>query len=141
MQTSHSTGTCTVTLHVVEPRTHQKFESFKKNPRRRKSNSNLLIHSKNPEIERNCFGPNGMVSSHQTRDLECFADSNNIPWNPPAIRCPNLSGTIPQMSLLSLCALPSQQSRLFPMCAALTYNDSRIVLHKICPNLKNCECK
>ena len=26
----HSTGTCTATLCVIEPRTHQKFESFKK---------------------------------------------------------------------------------------------------------------
>ena len=45
-RTSHSTSTCTVTLHVTETRTHHKFESFKKNPRRRKSNSNLIINSK-----------------------------------------------------------------------------------------------
>ena len=27
-QTGHSTSTCTVSLHVIEPQTHQKFESF-----------------------------------------------------------------------------------------------------------------
>ena len=47
VQTGHSTSTCTATLCVIEPRTHQKFESFKKIPQRRKSNSNLLINSKN----------------------------------------------------------------------------------------------
>ena len=30
VQTGHSSGTCTVTLSVIEPRTHQKIESFKK---------------------------------------------------------------------------------------------------------------
>ena len=29
VQTSHSTCTCTITLHVIELRTHKKFESFK----------------------------------------------------------------------------------------------------------------
>ena len=67
-----------------------------------------------------------MVSPHQTRDLECFADSNKIPWNPPTTRCPDLIATIPQMSLLSLCALLFLQSHLFLICVALTYNDSRI---------------
>ena len=27
VQTGHSTCTCTVSLHAIEPRTHQKFES------------------------------------------------------------------------------------------------------------------
>ena len=36
----------------------------------------------------------------QTRDLECFADSSNIPWNPPTIFHPDLIATVPQMSLL-----------------------------------------
>ena len=30
VQTGHSTCTCTATLHVIEPRAHQKFESYKK---------------------------------------------------------------------------------------------------------------
>ena len=42
------------------------------------------------------------MSSHQTRDLECFADSSNIPWNPPTIRCPDLIATTMNMSLLPL---------------------------------------
>ena len=58
-QTGHGTCTCTATLCVIEPWTHQKFESFKKIPQRRKSNSNLLINSKNPEIVRIGFGPHG----------------------------------------------------------------------------------
>ena len=33
-----------------------------------------------------------MVSSHQTRDLECFADSSSVPWNPPTIFHPDLIG-------------------------------------------------
>ena len=39
-----------------------------------------------------------MVSSQQTRDLECFADSSSIPWNPPTIHCQDLTATAPQMS-------------------------------------------
>ena len=65
-----------------------------------------------------------MVFSHQTKDLESFADSSNTPWNPPTIHCPDLTATIPQMSLLSLCALLFLQSHLFLICVALTYNDS-----------------
>ena len=53
VQTSHST--CTVSLHVVELWTHQKIESLKKSPWRRKSNSNLLIHFKNFQNRLNCF--------------------------------------------------------------------------------------
>ena len=55
------------------------------------------------------------VSSHQ-RDLECFADSSSIPWNPPTIFRPDLIATVPLMSLPQFCALLSQQSRWFPMC-------------------------
>ena len=55
-QTGHNTGTCTATLCVIEPRTHLKFESFKKIfPQRRKSNSNLLISSKKPRNRSNWF--------------------------------------------------------------------------------------
>ena len=82
-----------------------------------------------------------MVSSHQTRDLECFADSSSIPWNPPTIHCPDLIATAPQMSLLSLCAILSQQSHLFLVCVLLTCNDSRIGFHRTCQNLRNCQCK
>ena len=53
-----------------------------------------------------------MVFSHQTRDLVCFADSSDIPWNPPTIFRPDLSATIPQMSLPSFCALLFRQSHL-----------------------------
>ena len=59
-----------------------------------------------------------MVSSHQTRDLECFADSSNTPWNPPTILCPSLIATILQMSLLSLCALFFLQSHVLLICVA-----------------------
>ena len=66
-----------------------------------------------------------VVSSHRTRDLECFADGSNTPWNPPTMFHPNLIATILQMSLPSLSALLFQQSHLFPICVVLTYNDSR----------------
>ena len=55
VQRSHSTSTCTATFCVIESRTHQKFESFKKNPQRRNSNSNLLINSKNHRNRSNLF--------------------------------------------------------------------------------------
>ena len=80
------------------------------------------------------------VSSHQTRDPEYFTDSSNIPWNPPSIFHPDLIATVPQMSLPSFCALLSQQSHLFLICVVLTYNDSRIILHKMCQILKNYQC-
>ena len=82
-----------------------------------------------------------MVSSHQTRDLEFFADSSNNPQNPPTIRCPDRTATAPQMSLLTLCVLLNRQSHVFLICVVLTYNDSRIILYKICPNQGNCMCK
>ena len=48
VQRGHSTSRCTVSLHVIELCTHQKFESFKKRfSQQRNSNSNLLINSKN----------------------------------------------------------------------------------------------
>ena len=34
-----------------------------------------------------------------------FSDSSNIPWNPPTIRCPDLTAKARQMSLLSICAV------------------------------------
>ena len=55
---------------------------------------------------------------HQTRDLEHFANSCKIPWTPPTIYCPDLIATVPQTSPLSLYALRSQESRLFPICVA-----------------------
>ena len=81
------------------------------------------------------------VSSHQTRDLVYFADSSNTPWNPPTIFHPDLIATVPPMSLLLLCALLSQQSHVFPICAVLTINDSRKDLHNICQILGKCQCK
>ena len=39
------------------------------------------------------FEPNG------TRDLECFADSSDIPWNPPTLLHSDLTATVQQMSL------------------------------------------
>ena len=82
-----------------------------------------------------------MVIYHQTRDLECFADSCSNPWNLPTIRYPDLTAIAPPMSLLSLYALLFLQSHLFLICVALTYNDSRIILHRICQILRNCQCK
>ena len=81
-----------------------------------------------------------MVSSHQTRDLECFADSSNIPWNLPTNFHSDLIAKIQQMSLLSLCGPPFLQSHLFLICVALTYNDSRITLHRTCQILWICQC-
>ena len=54
-QTGHSTGTCTATLCVIKLWTHQKFELLKKNPQRRKSNSNLITNSKNHRNRSNWF--------------------------------------------------------------------------------------
>ena len=53
------------------------------------------------------------ASSHQTRDLECFADRCNIPQNLPTNFHLDPNATIQQRYLLSLCALLSQQSHLF----------------------------
>ena len=72
-----------------------------------------------------------MESSHQTRDLECFAARYNIPWNLPTIFHPDLIATIQQRCVPLLCALLSQQSHLFPICVVLTYNDSRKDLHTL----------
>ena len=59
----------------------------------------------------------------------------------PTIFHPGLNATMPQMSLLSLCALLSQQFHLFPICAVLTNNDSRKGLHNIFQVQGNCQCK
>ena len=40
------------------------------------------------------------VSSHQTRDLDCFADRYSIPWNLSTIVHPDLIATILQPSLI-----------------------------------------
>ena len=79
--------------------------------------------------------------SNQTRDLECFADSSGIPWNPPTIRYPDLTAVAPQMYLLSLHVWLFRQSHLFLICVVLTYNDSRIIPRKTCPIPRNCQCK
>ena len=42
---------------------------------------------------------------------------------------------------LSLYALIFRQSNLFLICVALTYNDSRIIIHKFCQIPRNCQCK
>ena len=81
------------------------------------------------------------VSSHQTRDLVCFADSSNMPWNPPTIFHPDPIATVLQTYLLLLCALLTQQSHLFPIGELLTYNDSRIDIHKICQIPTTCQYK
>ena len=70
-----------------------------------------------------------MVSSHQTRDLKCFADRYSIPWNLPTIFHPDLIATILQTYLLSLCVLLAHQSHVFPIGVVSTYNDSRKDLH------------
>ena len=81
------------------------------------------------------------VSCHPTRDLECFADSNSIPWNAPTIVHPEQIATVLQKSLPSFCAPLSQQSHLFLNGAVLPYNDSRITLHKLCQFLGDCQSK
>ena len=60
-----------------------------------------------------------MVPSHQTRDLECFEDGSDTPWNPPTILCPDLTAMAPQMYFLSLCVLLLQQSHLFLICVGV----------------------
>ena len=82
-----------------------------------------------------------MGSSHQITDLECFTDRYSIPWNLPTIFHPDLIATIPQTYLLSLCALLSPQSHLFPICVVSTYNDSRKDLHKPCQIPRDCQSK
>ena len=79
-------------------------------------------------VKRNCwsfewFSESHTVSSHQTRDLECFADSSNIPWNLPTNFHSDLIATIPQRCLPLLCARLFHQSHLFLICVVLTYND------------------
>ena len=85
-----------------------------------------------------------MLSSHQTRDLECFAESSSIPqnpWNPPTIRYPERTATILQTYLLSLHVWLFRQSHLFLICVVLTCNDSRIIPRKTCQIPRNCQCK
>ena len=50
----------------------------------------------------------------------------------------DLIATIQQRCLLSLCALLSQQSHLFPICVVSTNNDSRKDLHSLCQIPRNC---
>ena len=82
-----------------------------------------------------------MVSSHQTRDLEYFADRSNTPCNLPTIHCPSQIATAPQMSPLLLCELPFQQSHLFLFCVVLTCNDSKKIPHRTWKIPRSCQCK
>ena len=79
------------------------------------------------------------VSSRQTRDLECFAKSNNIPQNPPHHSLPrpdcNSTADVP----FSLWALLIRQSHLFLICVVFTYNDSRMIPRKTCQIPSNCQ--
>ena len=79
--------------------------------------------------------------SHQTRDLECFAESSDTPWSPPTIHCPDLIATVQQTFLLLLFVPLFQQYHLSLYGEVLTYNDTRIGLHKLCHILWNCQCK
>ena len=67
--------------------------------------------------------------------------SEHVPLNLPTNFHPDLNATILQMYLLSLCALLSQQSQLFPICVVSTHNDSRKDLHKLCQIPRNCQCR
>ena len=82
-----------------------------------------------------------MVSSHQTRDLECFADWYCIPWNLPTNFHSDLIATEQQMSLTWLNALLFHQSHSFLICVVLTCNDSSIILHRTWQILRSCQCK
>ena len=53
--------------------------------------------------------------SHQTRDLECFADRHSIPWNLLTNFHSDLIATIRQRCLPLLCALLFRQYHLFPI--------------------------
>ena len=59
---------------------------------------------------------------------------------PPTISHPDQIATVPQMSLPQFCVPFAQQFHLFPIGEVLTYNDSRIGLHRICQILGNCLC-
>ena len=65
--------------------------------------------------DRNWEHPVG--SSHQIIDLWSFADRYSIPLNLPTNFHPDLIATIRQKCLLLFCALLSQQSHLFLICA------------------------
>ena len=58
VKTGHSTCSCTVTLHVIDPEKHKKSNCFflKEFPRRQNSNSNLLHNSKNGRKRSNQLG-------------------------------------------------------------------------------------
>ena len=81
------------------------------------------------------------ASSHQTRDLECFADKHSSPWNLPTTFHLDPIATIQQRCLPLLCALLFQLTHLFPICVVSTYNDSMKDLHKLCQIPRNCQCK
>ena len=55
-----------------------------------------------------------------------------IECDPPTNFHSDLIATTQQRCLLSVSALLSQQSHLFPICVVSTYNDSRKDLHRLC---------
>ena len=77
-----------------------------------------------------------MESSHQTRDLECFADKWSIPWNLPTIFHPDMTATVPKTYLLSLCALLSQQAHLFVICGGVEVQWFQERSSQVLPNSK-----
>ena len=74
------------------------------------------------------------VSSRPTRGLERFADGSNIPWNQPTIFRPSLTATRLHAPLFQQCHLSLNGE-------VLTYNDSKISLHKLWQILGNCQYK
>ena len=78
------------------------------------------------------IAPNGITG---------LSNSSSIPWNLPTNFHPDIIATILQTYLLPLCVLLSQQSHSFPSCAMLTYDDSRLILHKPCQFQSTVSCK
>ena len=73
------------------------------------------------------------------RGLERFEDNRNIPWNLPNIFRPSRIEPVLQKSLPQFSVPRSQQCHSSRNGEALVYNDSRIILHKLCQFPKNCE--
>ena len=89
-----------------------------------------------------CAHPFPILPNPPSKDLLSNSHRDQcIPKIKPTILHPDLIATVLQMSLPSFCALLSQQSHLFLICAVLTYNDSRINHHRLCQNQANCKCE
>ena len=81
------------------------------------------------------------VSSHQTIDLESFADSSNIPWNPPTIVRQHHTDR-KQMGLLREQCVEWKKGHLRCCCNQVRpMNDSKIILHRVCQIRRNFKCK